>query len=112
MAERWLNQALKSMDTVEDGREKWQLAILREKGEALFYLDKHRQSLAANLKVLYLDKTISDKQMYDLNLQIASSYVELGRKNEAQAIYRKMLKKFNKEEHKQEIERRIRSLIK
>jgi len=32
LAERWLNQALKSMETVEEGRKKWQLHIFKEKG--------------------------------------------------------------------------------
>jgi len=56
LAERWLNQALKSMETVEEGRKKWQLHIFKEKGFALFKLGKHRQALAASLKVLYLFK--------------------------------------------------------
>jgi len=52
LAERWLNQALKSMETVEEGRKKWQLNIFKEKGFALYKLGKHRQALAASLKVL------------------------------------------------------------
>ncbi|HIG76571.1 MAG TPA: tetratricopeptide repeat protein, partial [Candidatus Lambdaproteobacteria bacterium] len=74
LAERWLNQALKSMETVEEGRKKWQLHIFKEKGFALYKLGKHRQALAASLKVLYLDRSLSNQQRYDLNLRIASSY--------------------------------------
>ena len=110
MAERWLNQALKSMETVDDGRKKWQLHILREKGLALFQLGKHRQALAASLKVLYLDRGLSLQKSYDLNLRIASSYVQLERSSEAMAIYRKMLKKFKTPERKLEVEKLLRNL--
>ena len=67
LAERWLNQALKSMETVEGGRKKWQLHILKEKGFALYKLGKHRQALAASLKVLYLDRSLAKQKKYDLN---------------------------------------------
>ena len=93
LAERWLNQALKSMETVEEGRKKWQLHIFKEKGFALYKLGKHRQALAASLKVLYLDRSLSNQQRYDLNLRIASSYVQLKRTKEARSIYLKMQKK-------------------
>ncbi len=61
LSERWLNQGLKSAETLKENKKAWQLSILREKGEVLFYMGKHRQALAASLKVLYLDNTISDK---------------------------------------------------
>jgi len=110
MAERWLNQALKSIETLEQDQKTWQLTILREKGVALFNMGKHRQALAANLKVLYLDKTMSKKEIYNLNLRIASSYKNLGRNTEAQAIYRKMLKKFKTDVSQQEIKELIKNL--
>ncbi len=100
----WLNHALKAMETVEDGRKKWQLRILRVKGIALYQLGKHGKALAASLKVLYLDRSLSEQQLYDLNLRIASSYVQSKRKKEAKAIYRKMLKNFTKKERRKEIE--------
>jgi len=109
-AERWLNQALKSMDALKKGRKEWQLSILKEKGEVLFHLGKHRQALAASLKVLYLDHTMSAKQMYNLNLRIASSYVHLERPTEAQAIYRKMLKKIKTEKNRLKVENLLRKL--
>ena len=110
-AENWLNHALKSMETVEDGRKKWQLRILREKGYALFKLDKHSKALAASLKVLYLDRSLSDQQRYDLNLRIASSYVNLNRKKEAKAIYRKMLNNFENSERRKEVESLLVNLM-
>ena len=110
MAERWLNQALKSMETVQDGRKKWQLYILREKGLSLFEQDKHSQALAANLKVLYLDRGLSEQKSYALNLRIASSYAQLERSNDAIAIYRKMLKKFKSVELQKEVSKLLNSL--
>ena len=111
LAERWLNQALKSMETVEEGRKKWQLHIFKEKGFALYKLGKHRQALAASLKVLYLDRSLSNQQRYDLNLRIASSYVQLKRTKEARSIYLKMQKKFKDTVRQKEIEKLLRSLM-
>ena len=110
-AVRWLNQALKSMKTVEEGRKKWQLRILREKGFALFKLDQHDKALAANLKVLYLDQSLSDQQKYDLNLRIASSYAKLKRNKEAKAIYRKMLNNFEDNNRQKEVEVLLENLM-
>ena len=110
-AERWLNHALKSMETIEDGRKKWQLRILREKGFALFKLDQHSKALAASLKVLYLDRSLSDQQRYDLNLRIASSYVKLNRNKEAKAIYRKMLNNFEDSNRQKEVEALLGNLM-
>ena len=109
-AERWLNHALKSMKAVEDGRKKWQLRILKEKGFALFQLAQHNKALSANLKVLYLDQSLSDQQRYDLNLRIASSYEKLNRKKEAKAIYRKMLNNFEDSNRQKEIETLLENL--
>ena len=111
LAERWLNQALKSMETVEEGRKKWQLHIFKEKGFALYKLGKHRQALAASLKVLYLDRSLSNQQRYDLNLRIASSYVQLKRTKEARSIYLKMQKIFKDPVRQKEIEKLLRSLM-
>ena len=111
LAERWLNQALKSMETVEEGRKKWQLHIFKEKGFALYKLGKHRQALAASLKVLYLDRSLSNQQRYDLNLRIASSYVQLKRTKEARSIYLKMQKRFKDTVRQKEIENLLRSLM-
>ena len=111
LAERWLNQALKSMETVEEGRKKWQLHIFKEKGFALYKLGKHRQALAASLKVLYLDRSLSNQQRYDLNLRIASSYVQLKRTKEAMSIYLKMQKIFKDTVRQKEIEKLLRSLM-
>ena len=111
LAERWLNQALKSMETVEEGRKKWQLHIFKEKGFALYKLGKHRQALAASLKVLYLDRNLSNQQRYDLNLRIASSYVQLKRTKEARSIYLKMQKIFKDTVRQKEIEKLLRSLM-
>ena len=111
LAERWLNQALKSMETVEEGRKKWQLHIFKEKGFALYKLGKHRQALAASLKVLYLDRSLSNQQRYDLNLRIASSYVQLKRTKEARSIYLKMQKRFKDTVRQKEIEKLLRSLM-
>jgi len=111
LAERWLNQALKSMETVEEGRKKWQLHIFKEKGFALYKLGKHRQALAASLKVLYLDRSLSNQQRYDLNLRIASSYVQLKRTKEARSIYMKMQKIFKDTVSQKEIEKLLRSLM-
>ena len=110
-AVRWLNQALKSMKNVEEGRKKWQLRILREKGFALFKLNQHNKALAANLKVLYLDQSLSDQQKYDLNLRIASSYVKLKRNKEAKAIYRKMLNNFEDNNRQKEVEALLENLM-
>ena len=110
-AERWLNHALKSMETVEDGRKKWQLRILREKGFALFKLAQHSKALAASLKVLYLDQSLSNQQMYDLNLRIASSYVKLNRNKEAKAIYRKMLNNFEESNQQKEVQALLDNLM-
>ena len=110
-AERWLNQALKSMETVEGGRKKWQLHIFKEKGFTLYKLGKHRQALAASLKVLYLDRSLSNQQRYDLNLRIASSYVQLKRTKEAMSIYLKMQKIFKDTVRQKEIEKLLRSLM-
>lgn len=110
-AVRWLNHSLKSMETVEDGRKKWQLRILREKGLALYKLGKHIQSLAASLKVLYLDRSLSQQQLYDLNLRIAYSYVQSNRKKEAKAIYRKMLNNFTDKERRKEVETLLGNLV-
>ena len=111
LAERWLNQALKSMETVEEGRKKWQLHIFKEKGFALYKLGKHRQALAASLKVLYLDRSLTNQQRYDLNLRIASSYVQLKRIKEARSIYLKMQKRFKDTVRQKEIEKLLRSLM-
>jgi tetratricopeptide (TPR) repeat protein len=111
LAERWLNQALKSMETVEEGRKKWQLHIFKEKGFALYKLGKHRQALAASLKVLYLDRSLSNQQRYDLNLRIASSYMQLKRTKEARSIYLKMQKIFKDTVRQKEIEKLLRSLM-
>ena len=110
MAEIWLNQALKTMETVKDGRKKWQLKILREKGLALFEQHKHKQSLSDSLKVLYLDRNLPEQKSYELNLRIASSYIQLERSTDAIAVYRKMLKKFKTEERQLEVENLIRDL--
>ena len=110
IAERWLNQALKSMETVKEGRKKWQLYILGEKGLSLFMQNKHPQALAANLKVLYLDRNLSEQKGYDLNIMVASSYVQLGRETEARAIYNKMLKKFKNEKQKNMVEKLLSTL--
>ena len=110
MAELWLNQGLKSMESVQDGRKKWQLNILREKGLSLFEQNKHTQALAANLKVLYLDSGLSEKKSYALNLRIASSYAQLERSSDAMAIYRKMLKKFKSAELQKEVEKLLKRL--
>ena len=99
------------MKTVEEGRKKWQLRILREKGFALFKLDQHNKALAANLKVLYLDQSLSDQQKYDLNLRIASSYVNLKRNKEAKAIYRKMLNNFEDNNRQKEVEALLEKLM-
>jgi len=111
LAERWLNQALKSMETVEEGRKKWQLHIFKEKGFALYKLGKHRQALAASLKVLYLDRSLTNQQRYDLNLRIASSYVQLKRTKEARSIYLKMQKRLKDTVRQKEIEKLLRSLM-
>ena len=110
IAERWLNQALKSMETVKEGRKKWQLHILGEKGLSLFMQNKHPQALAANLKVLYLDRNLSEQKGYELNIRVASSYIQLGRETEARVIYNKMLKKFKKEKQKNEVEKLLSTL--
>ena len=110
LAERWLNQALKSMETVEEGRKIWQLHIFKEKGIALYKLGKHRQALASSLKVLYLDRSLSNQQRFDLNLRIAASYVHLKRNKEARSIYLKMQKKFKDEVYQDEIEKLLRNL--
>ena len=98
------------MKTVEEGRKKWQLRILREKGFALFKLAQHSKALAANLKVLYLDQSLSDQQKYDLNLRIASSYVKLKRNKEAKAIYRKMLNNFEDNNRQKEVKALLSNL--
>ena len=98
------------METVKDGRKRWQLRILREKGLSLFELKKHSQALASNLKVLYLDRDLPVQKSYDLNLRIASSYFQLERTMDARAVYTKMLKKFKREDRKQEIEILLKSL--
>ena len=99
------------METVEEGRKKWQLHIFKEKGLALYNLGKHRQALAASLKVLYLDSSFSSQQRYDLNLRIASSYVQLNRTKEARSIYLKMQKIFKDTVRQKEIEKLLRSLM-
>ena len=85
--------------------------VFKEKGVALYNLGKHRQALAASLKVLYLDRGLSNQQRYDLNLRIASSYVHLKRTNEARTIYLKMQNKFKDMEHQNEIEKLLRNLM-
>jgi len=110
-AERWLNYGLKSMEAVENGRKKWQLRILREKGFALFELDQHSKALASSLKVLYLDRSLSVQQRYDLNLRIASSYVKLNRNKEAKAIYRKMLNNFEDSNSQREVKALLGKLM-
>ncbi|MBC8259191.1 MAG: hypothetical protein H8E38_09255 [SAR324 cluster bacterium] len=112
LAERWLNQALKTMETVEKGRKKWQLQILRGKGLALYKLGKHRQALAASLKVLYLDRSLSSNLRYELNIRIASSYLHLKRSKEAKAIYNKMLKRFTAADQQKEIAKLLQNLKK
>ena len=87
------------------------MRILREKGFALFKLDKHSKALAASLKVLYLDRSMTDQQMYDLNLRIASSYVKLNRNKEAKAIYRKMLNNFEDSDRQKEVEALLGNLM-
>ena len=87
------------------------LHILKEKGFALYKLGKHRQALAASLKVLYLDRSLSKQKNYDLNLRIASSYVQLKRIQEARAIYGKMLKTFKGLERQKEVEELLRNLV-
>ena len=99
------------METIEDGRKKWQLRILREKGVSLFKLDQHSKALAASLKVLYLDQSLSNQQRYDLNLRIASSYVKLNRNKEAKAIYRKMLNNFEDSNHRKKVEALLDNLM-
>ncbi|HAF88598.1 MAG TPA: hypothetical protein DCG23_02320, partial [Deltaproteobacteria bacterium] len=68
------------------------------------------QALAANLKVLYLDRDLSEQKGYDLYLRIASSYVQLDRTSDAMAIYHKMLKKFKSAERHREIEKLLNNL--
>ena len=67
--------------------------------------------MAASLKVLYLDRSLSDQQRYDLNLRIASSYVKLKRNKEAKAIYRKMLNNFEDSKRQKEVETLLSKLM-
>ena len=86
-------------------------AYFQRKGFTLYKLGKHRQALAASLKVLYLDRSLSNQQRYDLNLRIASSYVQLKRTKEAMSIYLKMQKIFKDTVRQKEIEKLLRSLM-
>jgi len=67
--------------------------------------------LAASLKVLYLDRGLSNQQRYDLNLRIASSYFQLDRIKEARTIYIKMQKNFKEPIRQKEIEKLLRNLM-
>ncbi|MEE3122181.1 MAG: tetratricopeptide repeat protein [SAR324 cluster bacterium] len=109
-AEQWLNRALKLMEDVPGGKERYHLKILREKGLAAFKQGKPKRALSADLKVKYLDKKLPHEQKYDLNLRIAASYLMLKRNREAKAIYRTMLKEFKEEEFQGEIKRRMKQL--
>ncbi len=109
-AVRWFNQALTSMQDVKDGKKLWQLVIMREQGFALFKLGKHQNALAANLKVSYLDRKLPKEQKFELNLRIATSYVELKRLKEAKAVYKKMLKKFKARAHQKEVKKLLGQL--
>ena len=60
--------------------------------------------------MLFRSRGLSLQKSYDLNLRIASSYVQLERSSEAMAIYRKMLKKFKTPERKLEVEKLLRNL--
>ena len=62
------------------------------KGDCAVSAWKTCKALAASLKVLYLDRSLSEQQLYELNLRIASSYVQSKAKKEAKAIYRKNVK--------------------
>ena len=60
---------------------------------------------------LYLDRSLSDQQRYDLNLRIASSYVKLNRNKEAKSIYRKMLNNFEDSNRQKEVEALLGNLM-
>lgn len=109
-AGQWLNQALRLMDEYPGGKQEYQLRILREKGLAAFKQGQHERALNANLKVAYLDKSLSPEKKYELNLRIASSYQQLHRVQGAKSIYLKMLKQFPDPERQAEIKKRIKSL--
>ncbi len=109
-AGRWLNQALRLMDEYPEGKQRYQLRILREKGLAAFKQGQHERALNANLKVAYLDKTLSQQEKFLLNLRIASSYQNLNRVQGAKSIYLKMLKQFPDPESQAEIKKRLKSL--
>ena len=53
---------------------------------------------------------MSEKQLYNLNLRIASSYDYLGRSKEAEAIYRKMLKKIKSEKKILQVKKLLKKL--
>lgn len=56
-------------------------------------------------------RSLPKQKSFDLNLRIASSYVQLERSTDAMAIYRKMLKKFKIPERQLEVEKLLKNLM-
>ena len=85
-AEKLLEQADASSDKEQ------QLNIFKEQGTAMFQQKKYRKAVASYLKLLYFSTNISDKEKFELFKNLAYAYQQLKQEDNAQSVYRKMLK--------------------
>ncbi len=112
-AERWMSEAEQANGASEDDQKATrQLRILKERGQLAFRMEKHSESLAANLKVIYLDRSLSTAERFEVNRMMAESYWALKRPTEARAVYKKMLREFEAPEWQQLIQKRLDELAK
>jgi hypothetical protein len=107
-AERSLKTAVQiNAQTEDQNKAQRQLRIMREQGTAAFLDKRYSESLAANLKVIYLDRQLSEQESFEVNQRVAESYWALKRETEARAVYQKMLREVQSEELKRQIQARL-----
>ncbi len=110
-SERWLSEAEQTNAASGDAQKATrQLRILKERGHLAFQVGKHSESLAAHLKVIYLDRSLSVADRFEVNRMMAESYWALKRPTEARAVYKKMLREFEAPEWQQLIQKRLDEL--
>ena len=110
-AERWVDQGLILNEKVGGERQRDQaLKLLLEKGIAAYGMGQHKRALAASLKVSYLNRSMSEREAYQLHLRIADSYQQLGRVREAKAIYLKLLQRLQDTQRRELVQRKLQTL--
>lgn len=81
-----------------------QFDILKERGLSAFHGKNFEKAAATYLKLVYLKKDSPPEERFDFLKKIAYSYKQIQQFKEAEAIYRKMLRDFQDENMRKEVE--------